>query len=228
MGLWRRQLGIVRKRAVRVVDASNNIDPRTLRDFCDHHIDRQMNGDIVCIDEAGFIIGDHGRYGYVSRGQRLNILSGKSIRRKKLTLLLAVHSDGLVDYKILPHNCKKVDFVHFIENLNVPAGCTLLMDNVAFHHSRETREAVKRKQCEQLFIPPYSPKFNAIENVFGVIKQAFRSSCPTSISDDVNYQGVMEDVLETFWGKDLTRYFDRALSFSLMISRGEPFINFEV
>ena len=224
---WRRQCGIVRKKATRVVDTSKNINPFQVNQFCDSHVNKHINGNIICIDEAGFIIGDHGRYGYISKGQRLNILSGKTVRRRKLTLLMAIDLNGVLDYKILPHNCKKDDFVSFIRNLNAPIGSTFLMDNIAFHHSKETQMEVQKKQCEQLFIPPYSPKFNAIENVFGVIKNKFRLHCPHVVSDYFDYKGLMENILETFRGTDLSNYFNRAVAFSIRIKKGESFINYE-
>lgn len=180
--------------------------------FCQNHVNAADG--LVCIDEAGFYVGDHGRYGYMSKGQRLNILAGRTLRRSKYTLLLAVAKTGIVHYKVMDHNCKKVDFINFIQELPVAPGTALLMDNVQFHHSKETVEAVRLKGCTQLFIPPYSPKFNAIENVFGTIKGQFRSRCPHRPTKDVDYRSLLVGVLDDFTHTNLTPYMDRALKWS--------------
>lgn len=206
MGRYRLQCGVTRKKAFRVVDAKHDGD--NISAFCHQHL--AANSNMVCIDEAGFYVGDHPRYGYAPRGKRLNVVSGKSLRRSKFTLLMAVSRDGIVHHQILDHNCKKADFIKFVNDLPVATGSTLLMDNVRFHHSKETVQAVKSKGCVQLFIPPYSPKFNAIENVFGTVKSLFRHRCPLLASADTNYKELMNTVLNEHYTKDLSPYFDHA------------------
>jgi transposase len=173
------------------------------------------------------IVGDHGRYGYVSRGERLNVLAGRTLRRTKLTLLLAIAEHGIIDYKILDSNCRKTDFICFIDELSVPEGTTLLMDNIPFHHSKETMTSIERKGCDVLFIPPYSPKFNAIENVFSVLKRKFRSQCPREQLSCIDYRNLMERVLQNSIDSDFTPFFRRALAFSFRIIEGEEFVNYE-
>jgi len=228
MGRCRQNCGFVRKKVTRVVDVSADTTHATrVDDFCDRHVQKSISGNIVCIDEAGFVVGDHHRYGYISKGQRLKILSGRTLRRSKLTPILAISEHGIIDYQILSHSCKKDDFVKFVKELVIPAGTTLLMDNIPFHHSKETKEAVEDLGCNLLFIPPYSPKFNAIENVFGVIKGNYRSRCPPSPSLRHDYVQLMESVLQDFMDTDFTRYFHRALGFSLRHLQGHPFVNYE-
>jgi transposase len=230
LGRCRHRCGIRRKKVSRVVDVSTDTAHATRVDeFCKEHVQKSdVNHNIVCIDEAGFIVGDHNRYGYISRGQRLNILSGRSLRRSKLTLLLAISEHGIIDYQILSHNCKKADFVKFISELIIPEGTSLLMDNVPFHHSKETKEAVNNLGCHQLFIPPYSPKFNAIENVFGVLKSKYRAQCPLAPSLQFDYSRLMESVLQDIMDTDFTRYFNRALQYSIRHVQGHhPSSNYE-
>jgi transposase len=227
MGRIRKKCGFVRKKVSRVVDASKHIDPEKVNGFCKRHIDNSSVGNVVCIDEAGFILGDHGRYGYVSRGERLNVLAGRTLRRTKLTLLLAIAEHGIIDYKILDSNCRKTDFICFIDELSVPEGTTLLMDNIPFHHSKETMTSIERKGCDVLFIPPYSPKFNAIENVFSVLKRKFRSQCPREQLSCIDYRNLMERVLQNSIDSDFTPFFRRALAFSFRIIEGEEFVNYE-
>ena len=167
-------------------------DPETAVAFCQAH---KASRDIVCIDEAGFYVGDHPRRGYAAKGRRLTVTASRTLRRVKYTLLMAISADGVVHYEVLDHNCRKSDFIDFIERMNVPSGTSLLMDNIAFHKSKETLAKIQSKGCSPLFIPPYSPRFNAIENVFSMAKSRYRSVCPIRFQDGFPYKDTLKGVL---------------------------------
>jgi transposase len=205
VGKYRTRCGFTLKKAFRTVDASTPTE--AVQDFCDAHIKA------ICIDEAGFHIGDHPRRGYTPRGKRLNVPAGRTLRRSKFTLILAVSQHGVVHYKLLQHNMKKADFVQFVGELPVAKGCTLLMDNLNSHHSKEAVNAVRLKGCTALYIPPYSPKYNAIENVFGTLKTAFRRQCPGLPDASVDYQSIIRQVIADL-STDLTSYFRHAADHS--------------
>ena len=50
------------------------------------------------------------------------------------------------------------------------------MDNVLFHKTKIICDLFNKSTNKSLFIPPYSPQFNPIENVFAVIKNQFKYS----------------------------------------------------
>ena len=58
------------------------------------------------------------------------------------------------------------------------------MDNVAFHRNRELTNILLDKGISCIFIPPYSPRCNPIEEVFSVIKRRFRTYDYLSDFDD--------------------------------------------
>ncbi len=200
-----KRCGFSKKKAFRMVDHKHSLESVT--EFCNNY----MNSDnIVCIDEAGFYVGDHGRSGYSPVGSRLRVPVGKTVRRSKFTLLLAVSNTGVVGYKILDHNCRKADFVDFITHLDVRPMSTLVMDNIAFHHSAQTKDAIQLKQCRALYIPPYSPRCNAIENIFGALKHEYRSRCPpTARSSAEHYNMLLHGMIHDWHDKDFTPYLDR-------------------
>lgn len=175
--------------------------------FCSKY--KQCHHDLICIDEAGFYVGDHGRFGYAKRGKRLTVKAARTLRQRKYTLIMAVNSRGVVDHKVLDHNCKKSDFISFLDGLPAPHGATLLMDNIAFHHSKETKDVVARKGFNQLFIPSYSPKFNAIEYVFGYMKPAYRALCPPNSDPRFDYKGAFVSIIER--PLNLSAYFSHVL-----------------
>jgi transposase len=46
----------------------------------------------------------------------------------------------------------------------IPNGYTVIMDNASFHRKRELRK-IARWKVRLLFLPPYSPDYNLMENM---------------------------------------------------------------
>jgi transposase len=62
--------------------------------------------------------------------------------------------------------------------MNLPEGSLVVMDNLRAHHSPEVRNVLANKGIGILFSPPYSPRCNPIEKVFGALKPMYRKQCP--------------------------------------------------
>lgn len=199
-----------RKSAQRLVNHKH--DNTKVLDFCKMYTAAAAaDGNIICIDEAGFYVGDHARKGWAPKGTRLKVRSGRSLRRTKFTLLMAVSAQKIVHYEILDHNCKKPDFVKFVSEIPAPRGSTLVMDNIKFHHSRETKAAMVTKGFTPLYIPPYSPKMNAIENIFGAVKPKYRQSCPSTFATGFDYKYAFVTTLSAFDEHGFHRFFVHTL-----------------
>ena len=75
----------------------------------------------------------------------------------------------------------------------------LVMDNARIHHARQAKEYLVENQIKHIYLPPYSPDLNPIENIFGVLKQRYRSlGVPTTMAQMVTQirtaiQGVNQD-----------------------------------
>ena len=55
------------------------------------------------------------------------------------------------------------------------------MDNLAAHKSTPVRDAVEAVGARLLFLPPYSPDLNPIENAFAKLKALLRKAAARSI-----------------------------------------------
>lgn len=133
--------------------------------------------EIVCIDETGFCNIGNPVYGYFQRGKQPTIPSNKS--RVKRNIVMAITSNDVIDFTISQKPYNSTTFLQFIESLIPKLPQTtkyLLMDNVAFHRSKVLKEVVDKSGLELLFIPPYSPQYNPIEEVFADVKRHFRRS----------------------------------------------------
>jgi hypothetical protein len=54
-------------------------------------------------------------------------------------------------------------------------GDLVILDNLASHKGPRVGELIRTRNANVLYLPPYSPDFNPIENAFSKIKQALRS-----------------------------------------------------
>ena len=50
------------------------------------------------------------------------------------------------------------------------------MDNLTAHKGERVRELIEGRECELLYLPPYSPDFNPIEEAFAKIKGVLRKA----------------------------------------------------
>ena len=53
-------------------------------------------------------------------------------------------------------------------------GQVTVMDNPSSHKGSRVRELIEEKGCELLYLPPYSPDLNPIEEVFAKLKALLR------------------------------------------------------
>ena len=51
---------------------------------------------------------------------------------------------------------------------NLQPDTVVLIDNVAFHHSKIVKQYARDRNIHLLYVPPYSPWFNPVEGVFSI------------------------------------------------------------
>ena len=56
----------------------------------------------------------------------------------------------------------------------VKPGSVIVLDNARFHPKSSLFEAVRKADCDILFLPPYSPDLNQIENFWAWLKSRLR------------------------------------------------------
>jgi len=70
--------------------------------------------------------------------------------------------------------CDALTCNHWLEHALCPLlsnNHVVVMDNAAFHHSPATKEFIEQAGATLLFLPPYSPDVNPIEQDFAAIKK---------------------------------------------------------
>ncbi len=70
-------------------------------------------------------------------------------------------------------------FEAYLEQILTPAlrhGQIVVMDNLTAHKGERVKEIIERRGCELVYLPPYSPDFNPIEEAFSKIKGLVRKA----------------------------------------------------
>ena len=72
-----------------------------------------------------------------------------------------------------------IAFEAYVEKVLLPSlghGQVVVMDNLSAHKGERIRELVEGAGCELLFLPPYSPDLNPIEEAFSKVKGLLRKA----------------------------------------------------
>ena len=70
-------------------------------------------------------------------------------------------------------------FEAYVEKVLAPGlrrGQMVVVDNLGAHKGEKARKLIEGRGCQLLFLPPYSPDFNPIEEAFSKIKGALRKA----------------------------------------------------
>lgn len=74
----------------------------------------------------------------------------------------------------------------------------VVLDNASFHKSERTRLLIEKREARLLYLPPYSPDMNPIENYWALLKLYVRKR---NSSFDIFYQ-----ILDEFMSKEVWCY----------------------
>lgn len=153
---------------------SNKPDNRVA--FCAAFASAYNSNSLVAIDESGFDQRCRPVYGYAPRGRPAIVKARPSSDRRRFSLLMAISSSGQACRHLSDNPIKGKDFATFVSHLPFSPGTTLLLDNASIHKTLLVRQTAQQKGFALLYCPPYTPEFNPIELVFGVIKNRFYKS----------------------------------------------------
>ena len=97
---------------------------------------------------------------------------------KIATMISAVRTNGpFASVSIVGATDSEV-FLAYVHEVLVPrlrSGDVVVMDNLSPHKASGVREAIESVGAELRYLPPYSPDFNPIENMWSKVKGKLRS-----------------------------------------------------
>ena len=96
-----------------------------------------------------------------------------------MTFLAALRHDGITAPFVLDGPINGEAFLVYVEQVLVPTlkpGDIVIMDNLGSHKNRAIRDAIRAAGARLIFLPPYSPDLNPIEQVFAKLKTLLRKA----------------------------------------------------
>lgn len=136
----------------------------------------------VFLDECGVSTDLLRRYGRSPRGTRLHDHTPCG-HWQTHTVIAGLRLNGLTAPAVFDGPIDTPTFRAYVEQVLVPTlrpGDVVVLDNLAVHKQPEIRAAIEGAQARVYFLPPYSPDFNPIEQVFAKLKTLFRAARPRS------------------------------------------------
>lgn len=133
---------------------------------------------LVFLDESGVntrMMRSHAR---APRGQRAIDHQPKR-RGPNYTVIGALTTTGIVASHLLDGSMRKPEFLRYLECELFPKlkkGAVIVMDNLSIHHSDEVKALALAKGFILVFVPPYSPTFNPIEEAWSKLKAFLRKT----------------------------------------------------
>lgn len=102
------------------------------------------------------------------------------------TFLCAMRSTGLITPLVIDGSINGAIFRAWVEQELAPVlrpGDIVVMDNLPSHKVKGVAEAIRAVDASVLYLPPYSPDRNPIENAFSKTKQEMRKRQPRTKAD---------------------------------------------
>lgn len=92
---------------------------------------------------------------------------------KTTTFVAGLKASGIAAPFVLVGPINRIAFETYVEKVLVPElrpGNIVIMDNLSSHKGPKVRETIEAAGSTLLFLPPYGPDFNPIENAFSKLK----------------------------------------------------------
>lgn len=96
-----------------------------------------------------------------------------------MTFLAGLRHDGITAPLVLDGPINGESFRAYVEQMLVPTlkpGDIVVMDNLGSHKGPAIRVAIRGAGARLMFLPPYSPDLNPIEQVFAKLKTLLRKA----------------------------------------------------
>lgn len=126
---------------------------------------------------------------------------------KTTTLVAGLRLDGLSAPMVLDGAMNGEAFAAYAETLLAPTltpGDIVIMDNLPAHKVAGARAAIEAAGAKLMFLPPYSPDFNPIEQAFAKLKALLRKAAARTVDA---LEAAIADALGAFTPAECANYF---------------------
>ena len=167
------------------------------------HIDLE---NLIFIDESGCKLGETSDYGYGQSGKRVSGAEQKN-KGHNISVVSAISTTGVLSAMFCNCTFDASAFECFLESHLLPTlrpGNILILDNVGFHKINRFQESMEKIGVKMVFLPPYSPDLNPIENMWSKIKNYLRR---IRINNMREFKAYLKKALDSVTGRDCEGWF---------------------
>jgi transposase len=138
---------------------------------------------LIFIDETWAATNMARTRGRAAKGERLRAGVPRN-HWKTTTFVAGLRLGGMVAPMVLDGPINSPAFQAYVEQVLVPElapGDIVVMDNLGSHKGAAVRQAIEAAGAKLLYLPPYSPDFNPIENAFAKLKALLRKAAQRTV-----------------------------------------------
>ena len=162
---------------------------------------------LVFVDEMGANTSLSSLRAWSKRGERAHCSVPRN-RGRNTTLLASMSAEGMGSSLAVEGATTRAVFETYVEKVLLPGlrrGQIVVMDNLTAHKGDRIRELIESAGCKLLYLPPYSPDLNPIEEAFSKIKGLLRKAGARSREALIEALG---RALEAITSQDARGFFD--------------------
>lgn len=129
---------------------------------------------------------------------------------KTTTFVAGLRLTGMMAPMVLDGPMNRLAFLAYVSQVLVPElkpGEVVILDNLPAHKGSKVREAIEAAGASLLYLPPYSPDFNPIENAFAKLKALLRKVAERTVE---GLWSAIRRLIETFIPTECANYFAAA------------------
>jgi transposase len=163
---------------------------------------------LVFVDETGVTTTMTPAYAWAPRGERA--VDSTPASWKTFTVIAALGLDGVRAPFAFPGTTDTMAFQTSVDQVLVPElhqGDVVIRDNIKPHRGAEVAKAIEGAGARVLPLPPYSPDYTPIEEMFSKVKQGLRRA--KARAKDELYE-VVGEVLKQVTPENILGWFQHA------------------
>jgi transposase len=208
--LWRalRRRDLTLKKKTLHADERDRPDVQQERRSFRRKVKRIESDRLVFVDETGVTTAMTPAYAWAPRGERA--YSSAPGSWDSMTVTAALGLDGVRAPLVFPGSTDAATFQAYVEQVLVPAlheGDVVVFDNLSAHLGPAVVEAIERAGASVLPLPPYSPDYTPIEDMYSKVKQFLRRVAARVKGDLYDAIG---DALKEVTPEDIIGWFEEA------------------
>jgi transposase len=208
--IWRalRRMGLTRKKKVQHADERDRPDVKRKRRSFRGKMKRIKPSRLLFIDETGVTTAMTRVYALAPQGERA--VGSAPGEWESYTVVAALGADGVHAPLVLPGAIDAAAFDSYVEQVLAPElrpGDVVVWDNLRAHQDRAAARAERRAGARLIWLPPYSPDYDPIEQLWSKTKAHLRRAAART--KDTVY-AALGDALDSVTIRDVIGWYKHA------------------